>query len=214
MEMKKWSWAAFPVLVVTIVLFSSQWLIVGPNQIWQKLWLTGREVKTAEVEVAKLKDKLDKLNGLDVAGQKEILERLEGAVPSQKRMELLIWEVSQAASESSVAVERYGVGSGETQQLLEVTLRTADAGRLVNWVNNMERRLPLVKIVSINYKEGRADVTVEQVWKETIVSRAEAADELPDIREKIRDVLEKLSGLREVSFEQSRDAGGTNPNPF
>ncbi len=209
MEIKKWSWLVWPGVVAATALFSFRWLAAGPDQIWRKLWLTGREVKTAEVEVIKLKDKLDKLKGVDVTGQKKILEKLEAAVPGRGQVEVLIGEVMQAASESGVAVQSYEAGSG-----LKVTLQTGNLGLLAAWVDNMERRLPLVKIVNISYMEGQAEVAVEQVWKETVASGARVTDELPEAGEKVQEVLGKLSGFREASFEPGQDTGGTNPNPF
>ena len=214
MEMRKWSWIVFPALVGITVVFSSRWLIAGPDQIWQKLWLTSGEVKTADAEVAKLKNKLAILNGVDIVGQKEVLSRLETAVPSQRRAELLIWEVTAAASESGVAVERYGAGGDETQQFLQVTLRTDDAVRFVDWVERMEKWLPLVTLVNVNYKEGRVEVNLEQEWKATVVSNAKPEDELPETAGKVRETLQKLSGYREVSSDQIQDVGGVNPNPF
>jgi len=210
MEIKKWSWLVFPLLVGVTVVFSSKWLIAGPDQIWRKLWLTGREVQTAEVEVAKLKNKLDKLKRVDITGQRKILEKLEAAVPRRGQVEVLIGEVMQAASESAVAVQGYEAGSGG----LKVTLQTGDLGQLAAWVDNMERRLPLVKIVNISYMQGRAEVTVEQVGKEFVASGAKPEEELPEADVKVENVLEKLFGFRETGLEQSRDTGGTNPNPF
>lgn len=212
MGVKKWSWLVFPILVTITVLFSSRWLVAGPDQIWRKLRLTGREVKTAEVEVVKLKNKLDVLNGVDMARQKEILAKLETAVPRREQVEVLIGEVLQAAFESGAAVESYrAAGSG-----LGVTLQAGDPGLLKSWVDNMERRLPLVKIVNINYVEGRAEVTVEQVWKETVISGAGPADELPETGEQAKNILSKLGEFREVgtSSGQTKDDGAVNPNPF
>lgn len=214
MEIKKWSWLVFPGVVVITVLVSSRWLVVGPDQIWRKLWLTGREVQTAEVEAAKLKSKLDKLKRVDMAGQKEILAKLEAAVPRRGQVEILIGEITQAAAESQVAVENYTAGNDETQLVLKVTLGT-DAGGLVNWVRNMENRVPIVKVMSINYREGRAEVAVGQVWKETVISQAKAEDELPEADEKVKNILSKLEEFKEgTGSGQMQDDGGTNPNPF
>lgn len=215
MEIKKWSWLVFPVLVGVTVVFSFQWLVAGPDQIWRKLWLTGREVQTAEAEAAKLKNKLDKLKRVDMAGQKEILAKLEAAVPRRGQVEILIGEITQAAAESGVAVENYTAGNDEIQLVLKVTLGT-DAGGLVNWVRNMENRVPIVKVMSINYREGRAEAAVRQVWKETVISQAKAEDELPEADEKVKNILSKLEEFRKIGTGsgQMQDDGGTNPNPF
>lgn len=215
MEVKKWSWLVFPVLVGVTVVFSSRWLMAGPDQIWRKLWLTGREVQTAEAEAAKLKNKLDKLKRVDMAGQKEILAKLEAAVPRRGQVEILIGEITQAAAESGVAVESYTAGNDETWLVLKVTLGT-DVGGLVNWVRNMENRVPIVKVMSINYREGRAEVAVGQVWKETVISQAKAEDELPEADEKVKNILSKLEEFRKIGTGsgQMQDDGAVNPNPF
>ncbi len=215
MGVKKWGWLGFPLLVGVGIVVSYGWLVAGPDQIWRKLRMNGEEVKVAEVEVAKLKSKLDKLNWMDVAGQREMLNRLEKVVPGQIQFMLLIGGVNQAASESGLRLEKYKVGKSETRQVLEVSLQTGDVGKLIDWINNMEKQLPLVRIVRISYREGRAEVVVEQMWKEFGITGAKPEDELPETGERVKDILSKLGEFREVtSSGQTRDVGGVNPNPF
>lgn len=215
-EIKKWSWLVFPVLVVIMIIFSFGRLVSGPDQIWRKLRLNEGKVKAAEMEVAKLKNKLNKLKQVDVAGQQKLLAQLGKAVPSQMQPMLLVGEMNQAASESGVVIEKYSIDNGEKQQDLKISIATGDAGKLIAWVDGMERWLPLVKIVSISYKDGRAEVVVGQEWKELVVTGAKPGDELPETAEKIKIVMEQMAGYRELTAGVSlpADDGSVNPNPF
>lgn len=217
MEIKKWSWLAFPLLVGIMIVASFGRLVAGPDQIWRKLWLNEGKVKTAEVEVAKLKSKLDKLNRVNVAEQQKILTELGKAVPSQMQPMLLIGEMNRAASDSGVVIEKYGINDSKTQQLLEVSILAGETGKLVLWVNDMERWLPLVKIVSISYTEGRAEVMVEQMWKELVATGAKPGDELPDTGEKVKTIMDQIAGYRELTAGVTSlpaDDGSVNPDPF
>ncbi len=216
MEIKKWSWLVFPALVGIMIIFSFGKLVAGPNQIWRKLWLNEGKVKAAEVEVAKLKNKLDRLKQVDVAGQQKLLADLGKAVPSQMQPMLLVGEMNQAASESGMVIEKYRIDDSGKQQLLKVSLMTGDMGKLIAWVDSMERWLPLVKIVGINYKDGRADIEVEQWWKESAASGAKPDDELPETAKKIKIVMEQMAGYRELMAGVSlpADDGSVNSNPF
>ncbi len=217
MEIKKWSWLAFPALVVVMIMFSFGRLVAGSDQIWRKLWLNEEKVKAAEIEVAKLKNKLERLKQVDVVGQQKLLAQLGKAVPSQMQPMLLIGEMNQAASESGVVIEKYSIDNGEKQQELKISIATGDAGKLTAWVNDMEGWLPFVKIVSISYKDGRAEVVVEQEWKELAVTGAKPGDELPDTGEKMKTVTDKMAGYRELTAGATglpADDGAVNPNPF
>lgn len=217
MEVKKWAWLVFPALVGIMIIFSFGRLVAGPDQIWRKLWLNEKKAKAAEIEVAKLKNKLDRLNRVNVSEQQKTLADLGKAVPNQFQPMLLIGEMNQAASESGVVIEKYRIDNGEKQQDLKITMLTGDAGKLIAWVNSIERWLPLVKIVSVSYKDGRAEVVVEQAWKEVVAMGAKPEDELPDAGEKIKAVMEKMSGYRELIAGVTSlpaDDGAVNPNPF
>lgn len=216
MEIKKWGWLVFPALVGIMIIFSFGRLVAGPDQVWRKLWLNEAKVKTAEIEVAKLKSKLDKLNRVNVAEQQKLLIELGKAVPSQMQPMLLVGEMNQAASESGVVIEKYGIDNGEKQQDLKISIATGDADKLIVWVNDMERWLPLAKIVSISYKDSLAEVTVEQRWKELVATGAKPEDELPEMDEKVKNLLSKLGNFREIgtSFAQTKDDGTVNLNPF
>ena len=217
MEIKKWSWLVFPLLVGVAVVFLFSKLVSGPDQIWRKLLVSEEKVKAEEIEMEKLKSKLERLNKVDIASQRKILEGLEKAVPSQVQTMLLIGEITTSASESGVAVEKYRIVNSGTQQAVEVTLQTGDAGKLIVWINNMEKWLPMARIVSISYGEGRAEVIVEQVWKEFVVSGAKPGDELPETGEKVKAVIDKMAGYRELTAGVTSlpaDDGVVNPNPF
>ena len=217
MEIKTWGWLIFPVLVGIMVIFSFGRLVAGPDQIWRKLWLNEGKVKAAEVEVAKLKNKLDRLKQVDVVGQQKLLAELGKAVPNQMQPMLLIGEMNQAASESGVVIEKYSIDNGEKQQDSKISIATGNADKLIVWVNDMERWLPMARIVNISYGEGRAEVIVEQVWKEFVVSGAKPEDELPETREKVRAVIDQMAGYRELTVRATglpTDDGAVNPNPF
>lgn len=215
MEIRRWSWLMFPLFVGVVILISYGWLVAGPNQIWQKLWVDQEKVKAAEIEVARLKSKLDALSRVNVADQREILAALEKATPSQMRPMLLIGEMTVAASESGVVIEKYKTGGDRSQQL-EVSLQTGDAGKLIEWINHMEKWIPLVSIVRMSYTGGQAEVTVEQMWKGFVASGARPEDELPEMGERTKAVMSKISGYRELTTEAivPADDGTTNPNPF
>ncbi|KKU03169.1 MAG: hypothetical protein UX99_C0003G0008 [Candidatus Amesbacteria bacterium GW2011_GWB1_47_26] len=216
MEVKKWSWLAFPLLVGVMTVVSFGKLVAGPDQIWRKLRLNEGKAKATEIEVVKLKSKLDRLNRVDTAEQGKVLSELGKAVPSQIQPMLLIGEMNQAASESGVAVEKYRIDNSETRQALQVSILTEDAGKLIDWVNNMEGWLPLARIVGISYENDRAEVTVEQVWKESAASGTKPEDELPETGERVKSLLSKLGDFREIgtSSAQTKDDGAVNPNPF
>lgn len=215
MEIRRWSWLMFPLLVGVTIVVSYSWLVAGPNQIWQKLWVDQEKVKAEEAEVAKLRSKLDILSRVNVESQREILDRLEKVVPSRMQTMLLVGEMSVAASESGVVMESYKTGNGGPQQL-GVTLQTGDAGKLIEWINNMEKWIPLVKIFRIDYGGGKAEVVVEQAWKELEVSGARPGDELPEISGKVEKVMREMGGYKELTMEAilPADDGETNPNPF
>src|SRR3989344_4260622 len=208
---KNWMWLLYPVIVGVFV-------VVSANYLWsnrQELMQAANSGKGAETEakIAALRGKLGVLSRVDTAREKADLEYLAKAVLPNKAIWLVVNQLKGAAAEAAVTLTSYRAASGgdireasdsaaqvepDPGLVLEVTVSGAALESLARMLASLEKRLPLVRVIKVEYANGSAVLTVEGAWEPW--KKAEGDTPLPDFRPAVDEAKQKLSGFALPTF--------------
>ena len=186
---KKWLWLACPGVVVLLIGFSWQWLVAGPDQIWQKIAVKQQKVTSQQMEASNLRQKLAVLRSQDVNNLQSQLGFLELVVPTDNKVAALLALSRQAAGES-VTINGY---KGATGGGLTLSLRLADLTVLKDMLVRLQQTVPLLVVKSVKLSGETAEVGLEVAWKPAKAVEAEADRPLPVLTGVVEQLQQKLA---------------------
>lgn len=197
----------YPLVVVAVIVVSASQLSVI-----HKLLDRQRQVETEEEKLARLREKLAKLEAVDLQAEVANLQFLATAVPTTKQVWVVASELKVAAAEAGVLLEGYK-GSGDL--IVEATFGVAGIDQLGQLVATLERKLPLVKVVDVKYAFGKATVTVSGVWLPLADVTGLSEQPVPETAKDVSDVQQQLAGFVGLAGGSVPIAGvEVNPVPF
>lgn len=187
---KKWLWLAYPGVVALLVFVSWQWLVAGPDQIWQKIAVKQQKVATQQLQAASLRQKLAILRSQDVNNLSSQLGFLGLAVPAENKISALL-ALSRQLSGDSVAIDGY---KGATGGGLTLSLRLAGLAVLRDFLVQSQQTIPLLTIKSVKLTNStQAEVGLEVAWKQTKAMEAGADKPLPALSGVVEQLQQKLA---------------------
>lgn len=187
---KKWLWLAYPGVVFLLIFVSWQWLVAGPNQIWQKIAAKQQKVAEQQIQSAVLRQKLVALRGFDVNNLNNQLGFLELAVPVENKISAL-FALSRQLSGEAVAIDGY---KGATGGGLTLSLRLADLTVLKDMLSRLQETVPLLTIKSVKLTNStQAEVGLEVAWKLVKPVEVAADKPLPTLTGVVEQLQQKLA---------------------
>lgn len=209
---KKWLWLAYPGVVVLLVFVSWQWLVAGPDQIWQKIAVKQQKVAAQQLQAASLRQKLAALREQDVNKLQGQVGFLESVVPVENRVSALL-VLSRQAAGGSVSINGY---KGATGGGLTLNLGVADLTALKDMLNRLQETIPLLVIKSVKLTNNtQAEVGLEVAWKQTKTVEAGADKPLPALSGVVEQLQQKLAAYITPVVGVATASGGTiKADPF
>lgn len=187
---KKWLWLAYPGVVLLLIFISWQWLVAGPDQIWQKIAIKQQKVAVQQLQVASLRQKLAILRSQDVNNLNSQLGLLELSVPAENKISALL-ALSRQLSGDSVAIDGYKGAAGGG---LTLSLRLTDLAVLRDFLVRSQQTVPLLTIKSVKLTKGtQAEVGLEVAWKPVKTVEAVADKPLPTLTGVVEQLQQKLT---------------------
>jgi len=188
---KKWLWLAYPGVVVLLMGFSWQWLVAGPDQIWQKIAVKQQNVASQQLEAANLRQKLAILRSQNTDDLKRGLDFLELAVPSDNKVSALLALSRQTAGEAVVINGYKSAGGGG----ISLNIRLNDLVVLRDMLTRLQQTVPLLVIKSVKFTDSQADIGLEVAWKPAKPVQAEDNKPLPVLTGVVEQLQQKLAAF-------------------
>ena len=188
---KKWLWLAYPGGVVLLMGFSWQWLVAGPDQIWQKIAVKQQNVASQQLEAANLRQKLAILRSQNTDDLKRGLDFLELAVPSDNKVSALLALSRQTAGEAVVINGYKSAGGGG----ISLNIRLNDLVVLRDMLTRLQQTVPLLVIKSVKFTDSQADIGLEVAWKPAKPVQAEDNKPLPVLTGVVEQLQQKLAAF-------------------
>lgn len=187
---KKWLWLAYPGIVLLLIFVSWQWLVAGPEQIWQKIAVKQQKVAEQRLQAASLRQKLAVLREQNVNSLNSQLGFLELAAPTDNKISALL-ALSRQTAGSSVSINGYkGAGGGG----LTLSLGVTDLTVLKDMLARLQETVPLLTIKSVKLtKSTQAEVGLEVAWKQSRAVEAVADKPLPTLTGVVEQLQQKLA---------------------
>jgi len=228
MKLGAWGWLVYPVTVTAFVVVSAMVIAQNKDRFTQAV-LGDAEQEAVQAQVAELRERLAVLETVDKERDLEDLKIMARAVLPNKAVWLTSTELRDAASVAGVRVERYrsdNLGNVAEEEASEaaapayvspmaVQARVVVSGvdQLSEMLKNLENRVPLVRVIEINYQTGFANLVVEGAW-DPWVGGASPSGQLADYRSKVTEVVKRLEALEaypEAVILDITDDPATNP---
>lgn len=224
----KYKWLLLPLGVVLFIVVSVNF-VFNPAR-WDKLSADKTQVEEQQAQIAALRQKLAVLTAVDPTAEGDNLKYLNTAMPTTKMIWYVVSQMKNAASESGTIIEEYKavVGSGLAEATegakvvsvkdeplkIKALLTVRDPKDLVPFVQNLENRLPLVRVDAVDYVAGKATIELVSAWA-PITRVQPQAQGLPDYKQKVNQAKLGIAGF--VSFSDIVVPAGTPEiivNPF
>lgn len=221
--MKDWSWVAYPLVVVVVILASTN-ILFGNLGLWGKLSARQTQLQKQVEMATQLRTKLSKLQSANLAVEHQNLDYLISVLPSNKNLAALLAQISQAASASGAIFEGFRGNIGEVAASqsaassdtleLEVTLKVTDIHQLQQTLAMLETSLPLIKVSQVKLTLGRANLIVEGVWNFLAKLPFGAQYAVPDVSVSLAAVRNQLKNYSTLPKNEVPSDPGINPVPF
>lgn len=221
--MKAWSWMAYPLVVVIVILISTN-VLFGNIGLWDKLSARQAQLKQQTEMATQLRTKLSKLQSANLSVEHQNLNYLISVLPSNKNLAVLLSQIGQAASASGAIFEGFRGNVGEVAASqsakssdsleLEVTLQVTDISQLQHTLAALETSLPLVKVSQVRLSLGRANLTVEAVWNYLAKLPNGTQYDVPDIASSLTAVRDQLKNYSALPKSEIPIDTGVNLAPF
>ena len=186
---KKWLWLAYPAMVMLLIGFSWQWLVAGPDQIWQKIAVKQQKVAAQQLQAASLRQKAVVLGEQDVNKLQGQVGFLESVVPVENRVSALL-ALSRQAAGGSVSINGYKWATGGG---LTLSLGVADLTVLRDLLTRLQQTIPLLAVKSVKLAGESAEVGLEVAWKPARTVEAVADKPLPILTGVVEQLQQKLA---------------------
>jgi hypothetical protein len=179
-KLKDWWWVGYPVLVAGFMVCSIN-LMVNNSQMISDFSGKQKQAQEAQAQVERLKDKLKSLEEIDRPKETERLTKILTAMPTSRKVWILVSEVNQTASMAGAIVKEYRGVVGEMKEASEsaVTETSPEAESAMSLkvqydygpfemmyrvLAELERQQPLVKVSKVSFKETGSEVVLEGAW--------------------------------------------------
>lgn len=221
--MKKWQWLSYPVGAF-LGIWVSALVIFGSGGLSSKLAVRQTQLKEQDRQAALLRTKLAILQKADLKTETDNLSYLLQLMPATKNLPALLAEVQLAASSSGAILEEFKGKVGEVTAsesarpddtlLLQITLRVDNLDQLQRMFAQLESSLPLAKVGQISLASGRAEVTVEGLWKPLAKLPAGSQYPVTDTTALLAEIRDRLKNFSALPVASEVIDTGVNPSPF
>jgi hypothetical protein len=214
-----WLWVFYPVIVVVFMVLGMNFLVTSGQASLAKLTVKQSEIEAEKLRAENLKTKLEGLKLVDREKSLSQLGTMLAAVPPARSVWLLINELNQTEARSGMQLVGYkgtvgdvreatqsaGPASGSADlaqsagMLLDVEFDTPSMTELATGLAIMERWLPLVKIVKIDFEGNAVKMIVEGAWSAWPAANTDLELALPRNQELVEKELSQLVNYENVA---------------
>lgn len=185
-QLSDWVWVFYPVLTVVFMLVGINYVVNNGQASLNSLMVNQEQIEAERQRVENLRLKLELLKTIDKETSLKQLEKMLVAMPASRQVWLLINELKIIGQRSGMAVESYKGSVGDVREATEsasvatesaqqkvespkemvllIVYELADINKLATALAESEKMLPLVKIVSVNFEKGKAEINMEGAW--------------------------------------------------
>ena len=226
---RKWTWVIYPLFAGLVILSSVKYLTGSGQGNLSQLFERQKKVESQSDKATRLRAKLAQLKELDTNLAIEDLSLMVKAVPPAKRAWLTGSELSTAGLELGIDLEEYKGEGGEVKEasesaknnfadkdmVLQAAFTVNDISQLAQLLEKLETKMPLMKIRTVDFGRGGAEIKVEGAWAQW--SKIPAESELLTLPEykstvsEMRSILRLFSSLPETVPYSGESQDITNP---
>jgi len=233
-RINNYTWVLYPVLVAVFIIMGANFILNSGKDTLLKFTERKSEIEEFNLRANNLRSTLEILKGVDVPTTREQLGLMLKAVPASRQVWLLISELNQAAVKSGMSIDSYKGSIGDIQEatksadavatpeaeltepsamILKVVFENEDFSQLAFGLGELERLIPLVKIVRIDYGINSAEITVEGAWSAWEASSNNPELVLPDYRSDVLKVTTLLERFEPVGITPTETGASTSGLP-
>jgi hypothetical protein len=210
-----WVWVFYPILVVAILLFGTDFLLSTGQLSLVKLASRQEEVEAKEKIVQELRVKLDRLKQVDREKGLADIQTMLSAMPANKRVWLVINQLQQAATDSGAVLSSYKGTVGDVSEasegakltdesyntplIVKANYESASFTGLITILQALEKSLPLVKIEKIDFGTNVTAIEVRAgwlAWKN--ITAGDVTNAMPEYKTTVEKALQQIDGLNKV----------------
>jgi Tfp pilus assembly protein PilO len=180
-RISEWSWVLYPVIVVVIMVVGVNFWFSGGVESLDTMFIKPTKIAQEQKEVALLRTRSEQLKSVNKDEVMEKLQKMLIAEPASKKVWLLLAELQASASTSGVLIENYRANVGDVKEAseaakpvsdvpggdvlsLKVEYRLHDFSELIKLLGILQKMLPLVRVVSVEYDTAGLRLGVESAW--------------------------------------------------
>lgn len=203
---KNFLWLVYPAAVLLFVAITGN-ILMGESPVgWAGLMNKRFKIESDSQRSVRLTQKINYLKSVSTSVVEEDLRTLTEAVPISKPVLQVVASMKWAAALSGATVESYrsvtigeikeaSVAAVESERNLvrqETTLTVSSIDQLVQFLENLEKLLPLSNVAGVSYTNGTVAVTVIPSWSPLVRAAAEIDKPITDFGVKLSGVKKKL----------------------
>lgn len=192
--MKSKTWFVYPVLVL-LILWVSYWFLAGSGKTrWQDAVNQNKKADEQKAKANLLAAKIKQLQKYDINDLQTRLGSINQVLPAKKELLLFVDHVKLAGALSGVSIGGYSFtqlgdikeaspsGVLELQRLpINMRVGVTSMGQLKDFITNLENQVPPIRVTSVKFDVGGAEVAAEQYWASKTVTVSDPYQVLPEI---------------------------------
>jgi len=216
-KVEDWTWVTYPILVVVMIVVGLNFFLSGGVESLDRMLVKPTQTHQEELEAAQLEVKLNKLRAINTEDLLLKMKKLLVAVPPSKRVWLLLAELQLSASEAGMTIDSYKATVGDVKEASEsavpvaaevaasdllsltVVYNESSYENVILLMESLQKLKPLIKVVTVEYKENKATVTVESAWSAWQSVASQVGMDLPEYNQEVNQALTSTEGLVEIS---------------
>ena len=216
-KVEDWTWVTYPILVVVMIVVGLNFFLSGGVESLDRMLVKPTQTHQEELEAAQLEVKLNKLRAINTEDLLLKMKKLLVAVPPSKRVWLLLAELQLSASEAGMTIDSYKATVGDVKEASEsavpvaaevaasdllsltVVYNESSYENVILLMESLQKLKPLIKVVTVEYKENKATVTVESAWSAWQSVASQGGMDLPEYNQEVNQALTSTEGLVEIS---------------
>jgi len=203
-KVEDWTWVTYPILVVVMIVVGLNFFLSGGVESLDRMLVKPTQTHQEELEAAQLEVKLNKLRAINTEDLLLKMKKLLVAVPPSKRVWLLLAELQLSASEAGMTIYKSAVpvaAEVAASDLLSLTVVYNESSyeNVILLMESLQKLKPLIKVVTVEYKENKATVTVESAWSAWQSVASQVGMDLPEYNQEVNQALTSTEELVEIS---------------